>query len=71
MAMTNRMWINPPIVVLLTTPSSQRTMRMTEIVHNIRVSFLSLDLVQLFVFPMPCGIQTGVGVQFSLIVERN
>jgi len=35
MAITNRMWINPPIVLLLTSPSNHNTNKITAIVHNI------------------------------------
>jgi hypothetical protein len=39
MATTNRIWIKPPIVVLVTIPSSQRIIRTTQIVHNIQFTF--------------------------------
>jgi len=39
MATTSRIWIKPPIVVLVTRPSSHRTIRITQIVHNIVFSF--------------------------------
>src|ERR1041385_3509853 len=35
MATTRRTWIKPPIVVLVTNPSTQRINRITQIVHNI------------------------------------
>src|SRR5438552_18907717 len=35
MATTRRIWIKPPIVVLVTSPSTQRINRITQIVHNI------------------------------------
>src|SRR5712671_4723905 len=39
MATTSRTWINPPIVVLVTNPSSQSIIRTTQIVHNILFIF--------------------------------
>ena len=38
-ANTNRRWINPPMVVLLTKPSNHSTVRTIAIVHNIGSSF--------------------------------
>jgi len=32
MAMTSRIWMNPPMVVLVTNPNSQRTSKMTAMV---------------------------------------
>jgi hypothetical protein len=34
-ATTSRIWIKPPMVVLVTRPSSQRIIRITQIVHSI------------------------------------
>src|ERR1051326_2741578 len=39
MATTSRMWMNPPMVVLVTKPSTHRTKSTTAIVHNIVCSF--------------------------------
>jgi hypothetical protein len=39
MAMTSRMWINPPIVKLVTSPSSHSTTNITTIVQSIHNSF--------------------------------
>jgi hypothetical protein len=36
MANTNRRWMNPPIVVLVTSPSAHKTRRMIAMVVNIR-----------------------------------
>jgi hypothetical protein len=38
-ATTSRIWIKPPIVVLVTIPRSHRIIKMTQIVHNIVFSF--------------------------------
>jgi hypothetical protein len=37
MANTNRMWMNPPIVVDVTSPSSHKTSKITKIVQSIRI----------------------------------
>ena len=40
MATTSRIWIKPPIVVLVTSPSTHRIKRITQMVHNIYFSFV-------------------------------
>ena len=42
MAITSRIWINPPMVYDVTIPRSQSTMRTTQIVHNISSPFVTM-----------------------------
>jgi hypothetical protein len=39
-AMTNRTWMNPPMVELVTSPNNQSIMRTTAIVYNIIFPFI-------------------------------
>src|SRR2546421_10090527 len=45
MAITRRTWINPPMVVLVTSPSSHRTISITQMVHNILFAFQFAEML--------------------------
>jgi hypothetical protein len=50
-AMTRRIWINPPKVVEVTKPRSHKTMRIIAIVHNIFHHPSFIKVVQVFFTP--------------------
>lgn len=55
MANTNRMWMNPPIVELVTIPSAHRTSRTIAMVINIKWFFLVELVAGLTLMTIPPG----------------
>ena len=72
-ATTKRMWMNPPMVALVTKPKSQRTIRMIAIVINIRMNFflrLRFDFEEAKVRNKQCLLRTSLERRVRTSVQR-